>query len=362
MSKISDPIFKRDSHGNVRVWSYEVDGAKYRTMAGIKGGTIVTSDWTECKAKSQATDELQAEFEAEALRKHKLERTYHASERNIDNPIIFSPMLAKEFGREQKKVTYPCISQPKLDGIRCIATSKGLFTRQGKAITAVPHIEESLEKFFDVYPDAILDGELYNHSLKDDFNTIASVVRRQSNSDEDLARSVELMQYHIYDAYGEDDWATRNASYRELLKKLPHIFIVETTVALNEQHLTDLYAMYMENGYEGQMVRLAGAYENKRSGLLLKRKEFQDAEFEVVSILPGTGNWSGYAKRAVLKLPDGRSFGAGIKGTQEAAEKLLEQAETYVGGKATVRFFAYTPDGVPRFPVITDVRTGEKVD
>ena len=34
------------------------------------------------------------------------------------------PMLAHEFKKNKHKVKYPCIVQPKLDGIRCIATIK----------------------------------------------------------------------------------------------------------------------------------------------------------------------------------------------------------------------------------------------
>jgi ATP-dependent DNA ligase len=70
------------------------------------------------------------------------------------------------------------------------------------------------------------------------------------------------------------------------------------------------YANCLEEGYEGQMVRLDGPYEQKRSKLLLKRKEFQDAEYDLVRVDEGLGNWAGYGKKAVLRLPDGREFGA----------------------------------------------------
>ena len=50
-----------------------------------------------------------------------------------------------------------------------------------------------------------------------------------------------------------------------------------------------------------------------RSSRLLKRKPFQDSEFEVVSLIEVGGTHAGYAKRAVLRLPDGRTFMAGIR-------------------------------------------------
>ena len=65
-------------------------------------------------------------------------------------------------------------SQPKLDGIRCIANQSGLWTRAGKEITSCPHIWESVKPFLDANPGVTLDGELYNHELKEDFNKISS--------------------------------------------------------------------------------------------------------------------------------------------------------------------------------------------
>ena len=105
----------------------------------------------------------------------------------------------------------------------------------------------------------------------------------------------------------------------------------------------------IELGYEGSMLRKDAPYEQKRSKTLLKRKDFKDAEFECVRIEEGLGNWAGLAKRVVCRLPDGREFGAGIRGTQARAKELLNETHKQV----TVRFFDYTPDGIPRFPVVT---------
>jgi ATP-dependent DNA ligase len=116
----------------------------------------------------------------------------------------------------------------------------------------------------------------------------------------------------------------------------------------------------MLNGYEGQMVRQDGTYENKRSKNLLKRKEFITEEYEVVSVEVGQGNWDGYAKRFVLKLPNGNQFGSGVRGNQAQLKELWE-AEVKPTW-ATLRYFEMTPDGVPRFPVVIDYGVGERED
>lgn len=343
---ISDQIYKRDSAGNVRVWFFEQEDNWYRTTSGLLDGVKTTSGKTICTPKSQPTAEAQALFEGNAEMTKKLERDYHRDIKNIDIELMFKPMLAQPY----EKVSFPCFAQPKLDGVRCIATAAGLFSRQGKRFLGVPHIEEELAPFFAMNADLILDGELYNHDLKDDFNQIVSVVKKQKPTAGQLEVSAQLVQYHVYDCPSiAGPFNERIAAVKQNIDGGGAIKVVDTRAAVDQAHLDGLYANWMEAGYEGQMVRLNGAYENKRSKNLLKRKEFQDAEFPVVAIEEGLGNWAGYAKRVVCKLPDGREFGAGVKGTQAFTKELLGRRESV--GTATIKFFAYTPDGVPRFPV-----------
>lgn len=127
------------------------------------------------------------------------------------------------------------------------------------------------------------------------------------------------------------------------------IQMVDTQGVEHEAQFDQLHGEWLEAGYEGSMWRANAQYEQKRSKTLLKRKEFQDAEFEVVSIEEGVGNWAGMAKSVICRLPDGRTFGAGIKGSKERAVELLSEQHKVV----TVHYFHLTPDGVPRFPVVT---------
>ena len=341
-------IFKRDTSGAIRVWSMVQDGSRYRTISGIRGGNMVISGWTQCVGKQKRTDEEQAAFEVASGYEHKLSREYHESLGDVDTPKFFKPMLAHKYE------VFPlsgCYSQPKLDGVRCIATAAGLFSREGKPILGAPHVHAALHaRAFYNNPHLILDGELYNHDLKDDFNKIVSMVKKQSPTAVELKISESLVQYHIYDLPSSTDtFGKRSEQLRKAVMPDEHLHLVETEFASNSSTLDTLYGQYLEDGYEGQMVRLHQPYEQKRSKTLLKRKEFQDAEFECVEINEGLGNWAGLAKRVTCRLPDGRTFGAGIKGNQSRAKELLNEDHKVV----TVQFFALTPDGIPRFPVVT---------
>lgn len=363
MKKVYDTLFKIDSAGKTRVWSMVQDDSRYCTVAGIEGGNLVTSEWTQAVATNvgranERSNVAQATFEIEAEYEHKLAREYHRTKEAAGGGAhYFKPMLAQKFERFEEGY-----AQPKLDGIRCIAMASGLFTREGKPIGGAPHIVEALAPLFRGSPGLILDGELYNHDLKDDFNTIVSLVKKQNPSPEAKEKSRALVQYHVYDlpSMAGAWFSDRNRVLGGLVGALallePSIHLVETRRVAYADEYDAFHGNWLERGYEGSMFRLDKPYEQKRSKTLLKRKEFVDAEFECLRIEEGLGNWAGVAKRVVCKLPDGREFGAGIRGTRERAATLLHEKHKVV----TVKYFAMTPDGVPRFPVAIKFHGAER--
>ena len=409
-------LYKRTTVGKIQEWTIEVVGDKYRTISGQQDGKKITNNWTTCYPKNvgkanATTGELQAQNEASAKHQKKVESGYRHSISNIDKKKFYVPMLAKDFKDKNRQkevmgeidesgVGAPVFSQPKLDGIRCIAMREGLFTRSGKKITACPHISVALEDFFEKYPNAVLDGELYNHKYKDDFNKIIHLVRKQNLTEEHLAESKRMIQYHIYDApvIGKDNPFRKGGAYTEKdsvsdrtsvldaqfanlgLDKSCRIFrrkfkngrshqgltlednplvIVETTEIHGREQLDRCYEDYVEAGYEGQMIRLDGPYENKRSSKLLKRKEFIDEEYTILGYEEGEGNREGTIKHFKFKNKDGRDFNSNVKGTFEYLTGLLEKADSLIGKEATIKYFNLTPDGVPRFPYVIAIRDYE---
>ena len=360
-------LFKRDSKGKVREWfaMTGTDGTNWGwcAVSGLDDGKKVQSGWklveqknvgkaNETSLKEQAVAEMMAEFNK------KSERGYFATLSNIDTFEKIKPMLASKYEDAkldfEKNVYY---TQPKLDGIRCIARRDGLWSRAGKEILAVPHIMDHLKVFFEKYPDAILDGELYNHQLRDDFNKITSLVRKTKPTADDIAEAKELVQYHVYDVIQMPDKQENKFSdridwfYSQGFSD--SVQAVETIRVLNQDQIDRNYGDNIEDGFEGQMIRIDSAYEqNKRSKSLIKRKEFLTDEFTVVAVEEGKGNWSGHIKRFILALPGGTQFGAGVRGTQDTMKAMFESKQTPQW--ATLRYFTPTPDGIPRFPVVID--------
>lgn len=367
-------LFKQDTTGAMRQWSMEQQDENYRTVTGQVAGTLVVSEWTKATVKNVgASNEkspfVQAQLEIIAAYKKKIKEGYRETheEASLGDRGFFEPMLAKKY-EDYCQAETPWLwnkdgggvfAQPKLDGIRCIVKDGKLQTRKGEPIPSCDHILKALGT---IPYGVVLDGELYNHDLKDNFNEIASLVRKTKGFDKHLEAISNTIQYWIYDVFfdcaPDMKFSDRNAHLLILLSKLnpgPSIKIVHTNRIDSQKELDDHYEMVLSWGMEGQIVRLDAPYENKRTKSLLKRKEFQDEEFIIQDVLEGIGNRSGMAGSLLLQLGDGRTFQSGIKGGRDHYRYLLAKRDQFIGKKTTIRYFHRTPDGIPRFPVSVDI-------
>jgi DNA ligase-1 len=358
-------LYSRTSTGAVQTWTLEIDGGRYRTTYGQTDGKKTTTEWyyskpTNVGRSNERNEEAQAEFEAQAIWKKRTEVGYHDNVKHIDKPTHIECMLAHKYEDRKDELEWPIWTQPKLDGIRCLATINGLFSRAGKQFKSTPHVSKALEEFFADNPDVILDGELYCDKLANDFNKITSLVKKSKPSAKDLEESEDAIQYHIYDVLDTEktfpersNWLQNHVAVTNAIR-LVMTAKVDTTVELDR-----LYEGFLAAGYEGQMVRTNGLYEQKRSKTLLKRKEFQDAEYKIIEVCEGTGNRTGMAGYAVLENKDGSTFKSNIKGPHDFLTELFKHRSKLKGELATVQYFHLTPDGVPRFPYVVSIRNYE---
>ena len=369
-----DAIYQKDTMGKIRVWRAEIgyndeDDAGYRVHSGIFDGKTVTSTWKKALPKNEGrsnstTSFVQAQKEADSARIDKLSKGYFADIGAIDtDDKPFKPMLAQSYDKEkfdwENKVVF---AQPKLDGIRCIAKKEGLFTRTGKPITSCNHIWRDIRDIFDKDPNLVIDGELYNHELKDNFNEITSIVRKVKLTDEDKIKATKI-KYYIYDICMDKPYMERLDLIGSLMTFFPKDFVepVQAIPVDGATAVDDALSNFLEEGYEGLMLRINDIpYENKRSKSLLKYKEFLTDEFRVINVEEGEGNWSGHIKTFNCISTDGTEFGAGVRGTQNVLKELFESNQK--PDWATVRYFTPTPDGVPRFPVVVDWGFGDRSD
>ena len=348
-------LYSRATNGKINTFEIEVERNKFRTITGYKDMKLTTSEWTICDAKSYCTADEQTIKEVTAIHRKKIETGSFENIKDIDNEIYFEPMLAHKWEDQKDKITYPIYSQPKLDGIRCIVKKDGMWSRNGKKIISAPHIFESVKSLFKITPELIFDGELYTDKLANDFNAICSLVKKTKPTSDDLKKSKEQIQYHIYDLPSHNGIFTKRLSTLiELESNLPECCkVVETYDVRNAQEIEDWHSDYVSRGYEGQILRLDLPYENKRSKSLLKHKSFMDGEFEIKGVVEGKGKLTNKVGKLTF---DG--FDSAVNGSHEYLEQLFND-KTLIGKKATIKYFDLTPDGIPRFPKVVAIRDYE---
>ena len=278
---------------------------------------------------------------------------------------MIKPMLAHKVNDKKIDFNEPVFIQPKLDGVRCLFTKDGAYSRTGKQFHNVRYIELRLAPFFDKNPDVILDGELYNHDLRDDFEQIISLVRKQKPTDEDRLNSADMIQYHVYDYIVP--FIGYEARLKWLMSNKDHLWSnvvlpVETHRVYKYEEAANMhYDGFLKQGYEGSMLRLNGAYEQKRSYNLQKFKDFSDDEATIVGYEEGKGKRTGTLGKFLMVDDNGIEFGCppGKGYDYNALETILGNIHSYIGQRATFTYFERTKAGNYRHPMFKCIRNYE---
>ena len=275
---------------------------------------------------------------------------------------MIKPMLAYKVGKKEVDWSEKVFIQPKLDGVRCIFTKDGAFSRTGKQFKNVAHLEEDLEDFFNDNPNSVLDGELYNHDLKHDFEKIISLVRKTKPTDEDRFEAGNLVQYHVYDTIAEGiNYEDRYNWLRINLPIYKTMTLIANTIVSSYNEAKMLHDVHLAQGYEGSMLRTNGFYEQKRSYNLQKFKDFSDDEATITGYEEGKGKRQGTLGKFLMTDDEGIQFGCppGKGYTYKDLENMLLNIHDYIGQRATFTYFQRTQAGSYRHPLFKALRNYE---
>jgi len=254
--------------------------------------------------------------------------------------------------------------QPKLDGVRCLFTKDGAFSRNHKQFMNVKHIEMALESFFDQHPDIVLDGELYNHKLKRDFEKIISLVRKQKPTDTDRRDAQHLVQFHVYDYFDGVRYDSYDTRRDQLICSNIYdaqIKFVAAKRVYDYDYAREIHSEYLSEGYEGSIIRLDGLYKHGRSYDLMKFKDFSDTEATIVGYEIGKGKRSGTLGKFLMLDDEGVRFGCppGKGYTYKDLADMLANIDDYIGKRATFTYFQRTQAGSYRHPLFKAIRNYE---
>ena len=276
---------------------------------------------------------------------------------------MIKPILAHKVNENRIDFSEKVFIQPKLDGVRCIFTKDGAYSRTGKEFHNLQHIKIDLEKFFEQQPHTVLDGELYNHDLRDDFEQIISLVRKQKPTDEDRLNAHKLIQYHVYDMVAEGPSYEDRLNWLLSSKNLwsDSVISVDTLEVHGYNGAEVVHKVFLNKGYEGSILRLNGPYEQKRSYNLQKFKDFSDTEATIIGYEAGKGKRQGTLGKFIMLDDDGNKFGCppGKGYTYKDLANMLDNIHDYIGKVATFTYFERTKAGSYRHPLYKTIRNYE---
>jgi len=337
----------------------QVDGKIQESREIIRNGKNIGKR-NETSIEEQAHTQAKSRWEKQK-KKGYVENIVDAQAGKTDDIIeggIF-PILAHKFWEQGHKIKFPALAQPKLDGHRCTSQNINgevtLWSRTRKPIKSSPHIVKAIAENCLLQR---LDGELYNHDYKENFEDLTSLITQDEPKE-----GYENIQYHVYDIPIPN---MTNFERNNELQTSKHLFegtpihIVETRIVNSKEELMQAYEDFMEMGYEGAIVRnFDGKYVYKRSYDLQKVKVFDDDEFRIVDIKIGTkGTMAGKAificerTREDQQLPAGVTFDCKLKGKLDDLKLYADDPSKVIGKIVTVQYQGYTrKNRKPRFPV-----------
>ena len=278
------------------------------------------------------------------------------------------PMLAYPVSNKPIDYSKPVFMQPKLDGVRCLIQANQIdwsfdviaYSRTGKEWKNIDHILEQLRPFFKKYPNVILDGELYNHDLRDNFEKIISLVRKTKPTDEDRLEASKLTQFHCYDIIDEElPFEQRIEFVHEALMLLGDSIYIVDTVLVEEGDEQALHEENLDKGYEGSIVRTNDTYHCNRSHNLRKFKDFHDSEATLLAWVEGKGKRKGTVGKFMAVAADGNEFGMPVMDKFEYLQKNFRKMRGWVGKTATFTYFERTKAGSYRHPLFKCIRDYE---
>jgi DNA ligase-1 len=288
--------------------------------------------------------------------------------------MITKPMLAGTV-EDLTKIQYPVIVSPKLDGIRALKINGRVVSRTFKTIPN-HYIRKTLEQLL---PDGA-DGEIMTGQV---FQDVSSGVMSREGEPAFQFWMFDYVQNQLEEPYHQRVYAVQTicAQIND-----PRVKMVETWTVSCEEELLKLEQKFLDQGYEGIMIRDPhGPYKCGRStlnqGWLLKLKRFEDSEAEVLGFIEQQKNTNkaekdelGHTKRSSAKagkvgkgtlgkikvrdLQTGQTFklatGRGL--TDKLRKKIWANKAKYQGAIVKYKWQVHGTKDKPRIPIFLGFR------
>ena len=314
--------------------------------------------------------------------------------------VALAESFSKAKGIDPTDGTY-LISQ-KLDGVRCncfitreehngeIQTNIKFKSRQGKEFLTLDRMKSDVNIFTQGLGcgEFVLDGEvcIIDENGKENFHGLMKEITRKDHI-------IERPKYKVFDILTVDEFWDRvespifserydtlcnlfksyNDHIDKCLKKMTYthsyIDLVIQQRVTSQEILDAWIELARTEKWEGCMLRKYVPYRRGRSKDLLKIKDMQDAEYEVIGIETGkaTYNDGGHKEfnvvSAIKIVHRGNIVSVGSGLSKEQRLRWYEHPEEILGEIVTIQYFEETKDSKTetyslRFPVLKHVYEG----
>lgn len=346
---------------------------------GIEYGEKVFTDITNSILNDLTEGVLSGTRASRVVKKHMNELTYESS--NLLHGILSKnlkmglatksinevfPNLIPEFPIQLanqfllKKCSFPCLISPKLDGLRSKYIDDAFYSRKGHKFYGLTALEAEMIKVKTRYRELFgdehveFDGELMVDGAN--FNEISGKIRAFTEADNaryfifDIPSCASLPQYtrcSILDKLnihfsGEDS--------------LNHVTFVRHSTMMNHQQIMEMYAHYIDEGYEGAMVKQDnGTYQNARTWDWMKLKNTETADCKIIGLFEGGGKYYGMCGGIIVEFGKNTvKVGSGLSDAQRMY--WWNDPDEIIGRFAEVAYHEVTPDGSLRHPRFKGLR------
>lgn len=137
-------LYKRNNANNVYYWKITPENTSYTIEWGIQGGKPQTTT-VSCGTRQRMVSEMRSRINEQIERK--------GYTNDIPDSVPCLPMLAQQWEDHRTKVlngtrnAFSSIAiQPKLNGLRCLATKDSIVSRRKETITSLPNINKVLRR------------------------------------------------------------------------------------------------------------------------------------------------------------------------------------------------------------------------
>jgi DNA ligase-1 len=388
-----------EKDGTIKVWEILTtdchDGTSVLTvMHGQEGGKMQDKHTVIAEGKQKRTVSEQAVNEANGKIKKQIDKGYRYSKEELgDLPLL--AMLAGDYHKIGHRINWEegVDLSDKLDGVRCVAKCKSIGVVELESRTGqeyyLPHVSNELARYMNA--GEVLDGEIYLHGYA--LQEITSAVKRTDTQKEiDICQrkldkalgtgcsmsiaeaSAELeaaelihklrpkLEFIAFDIPSERPWQFRLADLldfeAERMEGAGFVKVLKYTLVFSEAEMNVAHKDAVARAFEGIMMRnRMGMYESgKRSADLQKYKEFMDAEFYILDVIPDK---DGLGVFVVKNIYADNTFTV-IMGSHAERAYQLKNKHEFKGLPLTVKFQTlYKGTLIPQFPVGVAIRDYE---